>query len=84
MKSQAHWLFLATIVAVAPLAIADDTPNDNPVKSPKQKMHECMTKQQADKPGLNAKEARKTCAAMLQTQENHPSKPVPPTNAPQT
>jgi hypothetical protein len=80
---KATFLLMVAIAAAAPVAFADDAPSDNPVKSPKQKMHECVHKQQSDNPGMDLKSARKACAAILQHNENHPSKPVTPDSPPQ-
>jgi hypothetical protein len=80
MKSNIHSILLATSVSfltLAGLALADDAPSGQPVKSPKQKMQECIEQQRASNTGLSTEELKKACAAKLQSDENHPSRPQP-------
>jgi hypothetical protein len=57
---------------------ADDSPSAQPVKSPKQKMHECMAQQRANNSAMSSEDLKKVCAAKLQSDENHPSRPPSP------
>jgi hypothetical protein len=74
---------LLALAGTTALAVADDSPSDAPIKSPKQKMHECVTQHRSADAGMSVKDARKACAAELKTQESHPSMPAAPTNVPQ-
>ncbi len=74
---------LGMLLSASVTALADDSPTDAPVKSPRQKMHECVSQQKAANPSMARADLRKTCAAQLKTQEDHPSVPASPTNAPQ-
>jgi hypothetical protein len=53
--------------------LADDSPADQPVKSHRQKMHECIAQQRAANANMPQDELKKTCERLLQTQQNHPS-----------
>jgi hypothetical protein len=83
MKSLLAASALLALAGAASMAVADDSPSDAPIKSPKQKMHECVTQRRSADAGLSVKDARKACAAELKTQENHPSMPAAPNNVPQ-
>jgi len=77
MKSTICSILLAASLSLAGMALADDAPSAPPVKSPKQKMHECMAQQRANNSGMSKEDMKKVCAAKLQTDENHPSLPQP-------
>jgi hypothetical protein len=82
MKSSIHSIFLATSLSLAGMALADDAPSGPPIKSPKQKMQECIAQQRANNSGLSMEELKKACAAKLQSDENHPSRPQPSPDSP--
>jgi hypothetical protein len=75
------WLIAVVWGIVAP-AWADDSPSNQPVSTPKQKMHECMAKQRAANSALSIKDMRAACQNQLRTQQEHPSIP-PGSSAPQ-
>jgi hypothetical protein len=77
MNFKMYPLFLATSLSLAGMALADDAPSAPPIKSPKQKMHECMAQERANNSALSKEEMKKACAAKLQSDENHPSRPQP-------
>lgn len=77
MKPIIYPILLATSLSLAGVALADDAPSAQPVKSPKQKMHECMAQQRANNSGLSKEDMKKACAAKLHSDENHPSHPQP-------
>jgi hypothetical protein len=77
MKLTIYPMLLATSLSFAGIVLADDAPSAPPVKSLKQKMHECMAQQRADNSGLSKEDMKKACAAKLQSEENHPSRPQP-------
>ena len=66
------------LVTFAGYTLADDAPTDQPVKSHRQKMHECIAQQRAANANLPQAELRKTCQRLLQAQQNHPSMPGSP------
>jgi hypothetical protein len=73
---QSHALIFTFLIAASTPLFADDAPSDNPHRTYKQRMHECMEQQKAANPDASAKARHKTCAAQLKTEDNHPS--VPP------
>ena len=82
MVSTIPALLLVGLLGVSAQALADDAPTDQPVLTHKQKIQHCMAKQRATNSGMTAKDMRKACETELQSQENHPSKPVTPNNVP--
>jgi len=77
MKPTMYPILLAASLSLAGMVLADDAPSAPPVKSPKQKMHECMAQQRANNSGLSKEDMKKACAAKLQSDDNHPSRPQP-------
>jgi hypothetical protein len=68
---------VGALLSLAGVAMADDAPSAQPVKTSKQKMHECMTQERANNSGMTKEDMKKTCAAKLQSEQNHPSRPQP-------
>jgi pentapeptide MXKDX repeat protein len=77
MKPKTCPIALAACLLLGGVALADDTPSAQPVKSPKQKMHECMVQERANNSAMSKEDMKKACAAKLQSDENHPSRPHP-------
>lgn len=77
MDKAIYPLLIGALISVAAPILADDAPTAQPVKSPKQKMHECMAHQRASNSGMSKEDMKKACAAKLQNEENHPSRPEP-------
>jgi hypothetical protein len=77
MKFPSYAAFAATFLSFAGMAFGDDTPSAQPVKSPQQKMHECIAQQRANNGGMSKEDMKKACVAKLQSDENHPSHPQP-------
>jgi pentapeptide MXKDX repeat protein len=77
MKNQMYPFVVAALFSLGNLAFADDAPSAQPVKSPKQKMHECMAQERANNSAMSKDDVKKACAAKLQSDENHPSRPQP-------
>jgi hypothetical protein len=75
MKLNICPMFMAASLAFAGMALADDAPSAQPIKTPKQKMHECMAQERASNSALSKEDMKKACAAKLQSDENHPSRP---------
>jgi len=66
-------------------ALADDTNSDRPVKTHKQMMRECMTKERSANSGASEDDMKKTCRQKIQSYNNHPSETTqPPNNTPDT
>jgi hypothetical protein len=65
------------LASLSGAALADDSPTDQPVKTPKQRMQDCMAQQRASNSGLSKQDMHKACAAKLQSEDNHPSRPPP-------
>jgi hypothetical protein len=77
MKFNIYPILMAASLSFAGMALADDAPTAQPIKTPKQKMHECMTQERADHSAMSKDDMKKACAAKLQADENHPSRPQP-------
>jgi hypothetical protein len=77
MSKKIYLLLVGIFISIAAPVLADDAPNAPPVKSPQQKMHECMTKERASNSGMSKEDLKKVCAKRLQSEENHPSRPAP-------
>jgi hypothetical protein len=77
MKPTMYPILLVASLSLAGMVLADDAPSAPPVKSPKQKMHECMAQQRANNSGLSKEDMKKACAAKQQSDDNHPSRPQP-------
>jgi hypothetical protein len=73
-------LIMAAALVIAANAFADDSPTDEPVKSPKQRMQACMAKQQQANPSASKDDLKKRCAQLTQSKDQHPS--VPPSQTP--
>jgi hypothetical protein len=82
MFSTISAMLLAGLVGISAQALADDAPASQPVLTHKQKIQQCMAKQRASNSGMTDNDMRKACETELQSQENHPSKPVTPNNVP--
>jgi hypothetical protein len=80
MMTSSRIIFLSALLGLAANAFADDAPSDQPVKSPKQRMHDCMAQQHQQNPSLSKDELKKQCAQIMQSLDNHPS--VPPSQTP--
>jgi hypothetical protein len=77
MKLSNYAASIVACLSLSGLALADDSPNAQPVKSPKQKMHECMVQERANNSAMSKEDMKKACAAKLQSDDNHPSRPQP-------
>lgn len=77
MNYKIYPLLLGAFLSLGGVASADDAPNAQPVKTPKQKMNECMAQERASKSAMTKDDMKKACAAKLQSEENHPSHPQP-------
>ena len=75
MDKTIYPLLICALISVAAPVLADDAHTAQPVKSPKQKMHECMAHERASNSGMSKEDMKKACAAKLQNEENHPSRP---------
>jgi pentapeptide MXKDX repeat protein len=78
MNRKIHPLVMGALLSVGAAAFADDAPSAQPVKTPKQKMHECMAQERASNSTMSKEDMKKACVAKLQSDENHPSRPPPP------
>jgi hypothetical protein len=62
-------------------SVADDTNSDRPVMTYKQKMKDCMEKERQANPSASTSDRKKTCAAKIQSYDEHPSETKkPPSN----
>jgi hypothetical protein len=77
MSNKIYPFVVGAFLSLGGVTFADDAPSAQPVKTPKQKMHECMTQERASNSGLSKEDMKKACAAKLQSDENHPSRPQP-------
>jgi hypothetical protein len=77
MSKKIYPLLVGVLISIGAPVLADDAPSAAPVKSPKQKMHECMTQERASNSGMSKEDMKKACAEKLQAEENHPSRPAP-------
>jgi hypothetical protein len=77
MKPAIRPILIGALLSLAGMTWADDTPSAPPVKTPKQKMHECMVQERANNSGMSKEDIKKACAAKLRSDENHPSRPQP-------
>jgi hypothetical protein len=77
MKYKIFPFLVAAIFSLGGLACADDAPSAQPIKTPKQKMHECMVQVRANNSAMSKEDTKRACAAKLQSEENHPSRPQP-------
>jgi pentapeptide MXKDX repeat protein len=77
MKVNICPIFMAASLSFAGMALADDAPSAQPVKTPKQKMHECMAQERASNSAMSRDDMKKACTTKLQSDENHPSRPQP-------
>jgi hypothetical protein len=77
MKLKMYPILMVASLAFAGVSLADDAPTAQPVKSPKQKMQECMAQEHASNSAMSTDEMKKACAAKLQSDQNHPSRPQP-------
>jgi pentapeptide MXKDX repeat protein len=66
---------ITVCLSLAGVALADDAPSAPPVKSQKQKMHECMAQERATNSAMSEQDMKKACTQKLQSDENHPSRP---------
>jgi hypothetical protein len=82
MKRALCPVLVATIFSFAGMTLADDAPSAPPVKSHTQKMHDCMVEERANNSAMSEKDLKKTCAAKLQSDANHPSRPQPSPDLP--
>jgi hypothetical protein len=78
MNYKIYPFVVGALVSLGAIACADDAPTAQPVKTPKQKMHECMAQERASNSTMSKEDMKKACAAKLQSDENHPSRPPPP------
>jgi hypothetical protein len=81
MHRKMYLILAGTMLSMASMAFADDAPSAQPVKTPKQKMHDCMVQESANSSTMSKEDLKKACAAKLQSEENHPSRPKPLTDA---
>jgi Protein of unknown function (DUF2756) len=77
MRTSLKLMALSSIFVLNAPLLADDSPSAPPVKTYKQKMHECMDRQRASNNGMSTQDMKKACDHELQTLENHPSVPPP-------
>jgi hypothetical protein len=77
MSKKIYPLLVGILISVAAPVLADDAPSAQSVKSPKQKMHECMARERANNSGMSKDDMKKACAEKLHSEENHPSRPEP-------
>ena len=77
MRTSLKLIALSSIFVLNAPLLADDSPSAPPVKTHKQKMHECMDRQRASNSGMSTQDMKKACDQELQTLENHPSVPPP-------
>jgi hypothetical protein len=77
MRIKLHPLLACVALSFAGATLADDAPSAQPIKSPKQKMQECMAQEHANNSAMSQQALKKACAAKLQSDENHPSRPQP-------
>jgi hypothetical protein len=82
MKLALYPVLVATLFSFAGMTLADDAPSAPPVKSHKQKMHDCMIQERANNSGMSEDDMKKACAAKLQSDANHPSRPQPSPDLP--
>jgi hypothetical protein len=75
MSKKTYPLMISLLLAVAAPVLADDSPTAQPIKTPKQKMHDCMAKERANNSGMSREDMKKACSEKLQSEENHPSRP---------
>jgi hypothetical protein len=75
MGKQIYPILIGVLISLSAPALADDTPSAQPVKSPKQKMHDCMAKERVSNSGMSTEDLKKVCADKLQSEQNHPSRP---------
>ena len=71
---------IAALFSFAVISHADDSPSAPPVKSPKQKMHDCIVKERADNSSMSKEDVKKACEVKIQSDNNHPSRPQPSPN----
>jgi hypothetical protein len=77
MKLNIIPVFMSAALFFSGASLADDAPTAQPVKSPRQKLQDCMAQEHASNGTKSADELKKICAAKLQSDENHPSRPQP-------
>jgi hypothetical protein len=77
MSYKIYPFVVGAFLSLSGMALADDAPSAQPVKTPKQKMHECMTQERTSNIGMSKEDMKKACAAKLQSDESHPSRPQP-------
>jgi pentapeptide MXKDX repeat protein len=77
MSYKIYPFVVGAFLSLGGVALADDAPSAQPVKTPKQKMHECMAQERASNSAMSKDDMKKACAAKLQSDENHPSRPQP-------
>jgi hypothetical protein len=70
-------LLIGTFLSFGGAVLADDAPSAQPVKTAKQKMQECMAQERANNHAMSEHDLKKACAAKVQSDENHPSRPQP-------
>jgi len=78
MSYKIYPLVVGAYLSLGAVAFADDAPSAQPVKTPKQKMHECMAQERASNSTMSKEDMKKACVAKLQSDESHPSRPPPP------
>ena len=77
MSTALKLVAIGSIFALSGPLLADDAPSAPPVKTHKQKMHECMDRQRASNSGMSKEDMKKACDQELRTLNNHPSMPPP-------
>jgi Ni/Co efflux regulator RcnB len=80
-------LMLSSLVAVIGLAAnaaapADDANTDRPAMTYKQKMQACLDKARREQANASDADLKKTCAAKIQSWDQHPSETKSPPNNP--
>ena len=78
MSYKIYPFVVGAYLALGAVAFADDAPSAQPVKTPKQKMHECMAQERENNSTMSKEDMKKACVAKLQSDESHPSRPPPP------